>query len=146
SASCEDGQRVAAQGHFAGPAADRSDCGEAQSQGKLSRMKSPNFYAGLQLDRAAEKRRHAGWVAGQLARPESRILPVWRAQSLVIEQPEPHAVFLSAAEVNGFDGTTIYLGAFGSTPIFAVDLSALDESSVAAQFSDRGKFVDLRTV
>jgi NAD+ diphosphatase len=109
-------------------------------------MKSPNFYAGLQLDRAAEKRRDAGWIADQLARPESRILPVWRAQSLVIEQPEPRAVFLSAAEVNGFDGTTIYLGAFGSTPIFAVDLSPLDESSVTAQFGTRGKFVDLRTV
>src|SRR5689334_14538363 len=29
-------------------------------------MKSPNFYAALQLDRASEKRRDEGWVASQL--------------------------------------------------------------------------------
>jgi NAD+ diphosphatase len=109
-------------------------------------MKSPNFYAGLQLDRAAEKRRDEAWVMRQITRSDSRIVPVWRAHSLVIEQPEPHAVFLSITEVNGFDGTSIYLGEFGGAPVFAVDLSALDESTVAAEFGARGKFVDLRAV
>src|SRR5690242_4839197 len=109
-------------------------------------MKSPNFYAALQLDRASEKRRDKDWIAGQLARPESRIVLVWRAQSLVIEQPEPRAVFLSAAEINGFDDASIYLGEFGGAPIFALDLSSLEESSVTAQFGARGRFVDLRAV
>jgi NAD+ diphosphatase len=109
-------------------------------------MKSPNFYAGLQLDRAAEKRRDEAWIVRQFNRAESRIVPVWRAQSLVAEQPEPRAVFLTVDEVNGFDGTSIYLGEFGGAPVFAVDLSALDESSVAAEFGDRGKFIDLRAV
>lgn len=109
-------------------------------------MKSPNFYAGLQLDRAAEKRRDEAWIAGQLNRDEARFLPVWRAQNLVIEQPEPRAVFLSVAAVNGYGGTSMYLGEFGGAPIFAVDLSALDESSITAQFGARGKFVDLRSV
>jgi NAD+ diphosphatase len=109
-------------------------------------MKSPNFYAALQLDRAAEKRRDEDWIAGQLARAESRILPVWRAQSLVIEQPEPRAVFLPAAEINGVDGTSIYLGEFGGAPVFAIDLSPLDEAAVVEQFAGRGRFVDLRSV
>jgi NAD+ diphosphatase len=109
-------------------------------------MKSPNFYAGLQLDRAAEKRRDEAWIAGQLNRDEARILPVWRAQNLVIEQPEPRAVFLSVTAVNGYGGTSMYLGEFGGAPIFAVDLSALDEASITAQFGAHGKFVDLRSV
>jgi NAD+ diphosphatase len=108
-------------------------------------MKSPNFYAGLQLDRAAEKRRDEAWIAERL-NAGARILPVWRAQNLVIEQPEPRAVFLSVEDLNGFDGLSIYLGDSGGVPVFAVDLSPLDESAVAAQVGGRGTFVDLRTV
>jgi NAD+ diphosphatase len=109
-------------------------------------MKSPNFYAGLQLDRAAEKRRDEAWIAGQLDRADARILPVWRAQSLVIEQPEPHAVFLRREECNGVDCTRFYLGEMNGAAYFAMDLSPLDEAVVAAQFGAFGKFVDLRAV
>jgi NAD+ diphosphatase len=108
-------------------------------------MKSPNFYAGLQLDRAAEKRRDEAWIAERLS-SGARILPVWRTHSLVVEQPEPRAVFLSVEDLNGFDGLSIYLGDSGGVPVFAVDLSPLDESAVAAQVGTRGTFVDLRTV
>ncbi|HEX2115711.1 MAG TPA: NAD(+) diphosphatase [Alphaproteobacteria bacterium] len=108
-------------------------------------MKSPNFYAGLQLDRAAEKRRDEAWIAARLS-AGARILPVWRAQSLVIEQPEPRAVFLSVDDCNGLDCAQFYLGERDGAAYFAIDLSPLDEASVAAQFGARGKFVDLRAV
>jgi NAD+ diphosphatase len=108
-------------------------------------MKSPNFYAGLQLDRASEKRRDEAWIAGRL-NAGARILPVWRTQSLVLEQPEPRAVFLSIEDLNGFDGLSIYLGDREGVPFFAIDLSPLEEAAVAAQFEARGKFVDLRAV
>jgi NAD+ diphosphatase len=108
-------------------------------------MKSPNFYAGLQLDRAAEKRRDEAWVAERL-NAGARILPVWRTQSLVIEQPEPHAVFLSVEDLNGSDGLRIYLGDNAGVPVFAIDVSPLEEAAAAAQFEAHGKFVDLRAV
>jgi NAD+ diphosphatase len=108
-------------------------------------MKSPNFYAGLQLDRAAEKRRDDAWVAERLS-SGARILPVWRTQSLVVEQPAPRAVFLSVEDLNGSEGLRIYLGDNAGVPVFAIDVSPLEEAAAAALFEAHGKFVDLRAV
>lgn len=109
-------------------------------------MKSPNFYAGLQLDRGTEKRRDEAWVAERLGRAETRLLPVWRSQSLVIEGPEPHAVFLSYGECNGLDCQRIFLGERDGTSYFAMDVSHVDEARLPEVLPGRGKFVDLRAV
>ena len=51
-----------------------------------------NFYAGSELDRAAHARRDAEWLAAALARPATRIVPVWRQQSLVVMGDAPQGV------------------------------------------------------
>jgi NAD+ diphosphatase len=109
-------------------------------------MKSPNFYASLELDRFAERRRDEAWIAERLADPTTRLLPVWRSQSLVVEQPGPQAAFLSVAECNGLDCTRIFLGEWNGAAHFALDLSHLEEPVLPDLLGARGKFVDLRAV
>jgi NAD+ diphosphatase len=109
-------------------------------------MKSPNFYASLELDRFAERRRDEAWIAERLADPNTRLLPVWRSQSLVIEQPAPQAAFLSVTECNGVECTRIFLGEWNGAAHFALDLSHLEEPALPDLLGARGKFVDLRTV
>ena len=41
------------------------------------------IYTASGLDRAANQRSDADWVAARLAEPEMRLVPVWRNQNLV---------------------------------------------------------------
>jgi NAD+ diphosphatase len=109
-------------------------------------MKSPNFYAGLQLDRYTERRRDATWLAERLAEPTARVLPVWRAKNLVIEGPAPTVAFLDIQKCNGYSCTTVFLGERAGTNYFAIDLSIVEETELPRLTEGRGNFVDLRTV
>ncbi len=53
-------------------------------------MTGPNLYAGNAIDRAAHRRGDPDWIEAQFLRPDSRILPVWRSESL-IQVAEPPA-------------------------------------------------------
>lgn len=110
-------------------------------------MKSPNFYAGLALERFSERRRDLAWVAARLRAAETLVLPVWRARNLVREGDPPAAAFLPAREAGVPEADAVYLGESGDGAIyFAWDISALDEAEAAMLARGRGAFVDLRTV
>lgn len=113
-------------------------------------MTKLNLYAGSGLDRAAHRRKDAGWLAGALASPAARLVPYWRGKHLVTgprEAPEP--VWLPVAAAWWQDlGTVgpIFLGLEGEVPVFAIDLSAVEEPKEHPDLSSLGAFVDLRTL
>ena len=106
-------------------------------------MKNPNIYADIDIDRAGRLRRDDGWIRKRLTDPESRIVPVWRSRSLVVEGEMPQPVLLAAAEaLLGDRGPTVFLGLVDEMAHFAIDVSDRD----SPPFGDRGEFLDLRRV
>lgn len=59
---------------------------------------SRNGFTGGRLDRAAGKRKDAGLLARALARPQSRIVPVWQGKLLVTARGGVQAVLLAPAD------------------------------------------------
>jgi NAD+ diphosphatase len=104
----------------------------------------PNFYAGLELDRVAERRGDSAWIESLFRDPASRLVPVWRSRNLVIEGETPEAVLLSTTEVQ-VSTNTMFLGLAQGTAYFAADFSPLEEPALPGLFT-RGKFIDLRAV
>jgi NAD+ diphosphatase len=103
-----------------------------------------NFYAGLGLDRLADRRRDRDWIDQRLA--VARVVPVWRARNLVIQGDTPEAVLMAAAELAAIDAPRIFLGEADGVPYFAVDLSAFEEADIPTLLPSPGAFVDLRAV
>ena len=106
-------------------------------------MEKPNFYAGLPLDRQAEKRRDAAFLADRLAHATALAVPVWRTRSLILETGPG---FLALHQLAHLQLPTMYLGELDGAPYFAVDASALDEGDLAAHIAPPERFVDLRGI
>ncbi len=109
-----------------------------------------NFYAGLSLDRAAERRRDEAWLRQQLQDPATRFVPVWRGRSLIRAGDSPAAGWLGAGEIGALlepdSWSPLLLCVEEGAACFAVDLSGLDEETVTARTDPHGRFVDLRSV
>ncbi|HTU29393.1 MAG TPA: NAD(+) diphosphatase [Solirubrobacteraceae bacterium] len=81
----------------------------------------PVPYAGVRLDRAADRRRDPAWVSAAAADPGARVHPMWRDQCLVSgDPPVPVTLPLAAA---GDVSELVLLGIDDRGPLFAVDLS-----------------------
>jgi len=109
----------------------------------------PNFYAGGPLDRLAHLRRDTAWIAQRLADPATRILPVWRLQSLVIAGTAPRAAWLTperAATLLADGRDMAFLGDYESVGHFAVDVSQLEDPAPVAGLAEAATFADLRAV
>ena len=92
----------------------------------------PNVYTGSPLDRVDGRRTDEAWIAGRLADPRSRWVPVWRARTLFrgLDEGQPEAVFLTgeaATALQGAGGPWALLGLQDGTAVFAVDVSAVDD-------------------
>ncbi len=119
----------------------------------------PSFqYSGSRLDRGGVHRRDPDWVAAMMADPSARVVPVWHDRNLVHEldaKGEDLAVTLcdipslGAPRVAPLVAATfnwVFLGMDELTgPLFAVDLSALDEEQAVA-VAGQGTFHDLRRI
>ena len=108
-------------------------------------MKTPNYYAGLALDRGSMLRRDPARLAALLADPTTRLLPVWRSRSLIVEGADPGAALLSVAESATIEGLRIYLGQDESGAYFALNISQVEEDA-ATVIAGSAKFMDLRSV
>jgi NAD+ diphosphatase len=112
-------------------------------------MKTPNYYAGLALDRGSMRRRDPAQIAALLADPATRLLPVWRSRSLILEGAEPSAALLSAAAVVAIEGLRIYLGHDEEGAYFALNISQVEEgeaTGIVGGIASSAKFIDLRSV
>jgi NAD+ diphosphatase len=112
-------------------------------------MRRPNFYAGLALERHAERRRDSAFVGSRLVSATARLVPVWRARSLVIQDEQPRAHFVAAdtmARLAASAAETIFLGEAADAPYFAVDLSRHEEDALPELVGGAARFVDLRSI
>jgi NAD+ diphosphatase len=108
-------------------------------------MQENIFYVTASLDRATVHRRNADWLARQLAAPGSRLLPVWRGQSLIREAEAPAAATLPVAETRSLieEAREIaLLGLIDGAAYFAIDLSHREAPPTLPQ----ARFADLRSV
>jgi NAD+ diphosphatase len=108
-------------------------------------MKSPNFYAGIGIDRGSERRRDDTYLSIRLTATTTRFIPVWRQRNLVLQGPQPAPVYLAAAALEEYAGERVYLGTVADTSYFAVRLSDHDEAALTA-LASHGQFSDLRAV
>jgi len=111
-------------------------------------MAKANLYAATAIDRAAHLRSDAAWIAARLRHPETRILPVWRNQNLILKSNPPLACRLSpqafaAAQDTSTPPIVAFLGLFEDAPHFAIDVSHLDDPAPLAEKAG-GNFDDLR--
>lgn len=109
-----------------------------------------NIYSGGILDRAAERRNDAEWLAAQLVHPATRLVPVWRTQNLVRRDgTTAHAVrphYATAGWLTELGAAPIFLGLVEGVAHFALDLSRLADPAVLPELTALGEFVELREV
>jgi NAD+ diphosphatase len=111
----------------------------------------PNAYTGSPIDRAANRRDDADFIAAALADPATLFAPVWRAKSLLrgVETGAPEAVLvttLAAATMGIEQRPHAFLGLWGERPVFALDLSAEEDPTPLLAELGGVAFTDLRQV
>ncbi|WP_374369418.1 NAD(+) diphosphatase [Dongia sp.] len=112
------------------------------------------YYATGDFDRSAGRREDQLWLRARLQDPNSRLYPLWRLRHLIAHDVTqanaenggiPRAMALDMARhgdlVSRAD-TIILLGVDGEVAHFALDLSGLDEASIAPL----GEFQELRSI
>ncbi|ASJ76535.1 NADH pyrophosphatase [Granulosicoccus antarcticus IMCC3135] len=88
------------------------------------------FYTHSTLDRADHLRKDDAQIESLRAHRDARLVPVWHLQTMVAKVSDtilPQALLLSA-DCPLPEGQTVFLGLQGTSPIFAVDVSTLDEN------------------
>ncbi len=95
-------------------------------------MVDVSHYSGNLIDRAGELRRDDLWIAARLRDPATRLVPVHRGRNLL---RGARAAFLAPGDVEGFPDDPliepIFLGIDEVGPLFAVDMSHVDEGVLA---------------
>ncbi len=103
----------------------------------------PNAYTGGTLDRAAHRRTDEAWLSAARHDSRSRFALFWRGDALIEAGETPAAALVSRPALN--DAPWVFLGLQNETPLFAADLSALDDPS-AVLGETRGTFTDMRSL
>jgi NAD+ diphosphatase len=88
-------------------------------------MRDLNIFAGAYLDRCVQRRKDPAWLLATLQSPLARFVPVWRDEHLVTRDDPPRAVFLAgraARRAIEREEDVVFLGEFGDTPCFAIDV------------------------
>src|SRR5690349_5723688 len=104
-------------------------------------MHPPNFYA-AGIERAGHRRKDEAWLKERLVHQESRFLPVWRSQNLVL-QGTPRAVFVAPSALAAIEEEAILLGFHEERAFFAIDVSRHDAPLEALSLKDEVEFTDL---
>lgn len=119
-------------------------------------MRLRNVFEGMPLDRAGHQRKNQTWVDDQLASPAARVIPVWRASSLISQPREdsaeggaeipviPITLDLTRARALAGDSPLVLLGLADDAPVFAVDISHLETPLEELGLADQATFADLR--
>lgn len=115
-----------------------------------------NIFEGVPLERFGHQRKNETWVAEQMASPLARVIPVWRASSL-ISQPRdesaeggaespvfPIMIELDRARALAGDSPLVLLGIAQDAPVFATDISHLESPLEQLGLTDQATFADLR--
>jgi len=108
------------------------------------------YYKGLGLDRGSEQRKDAGWVSQQWQHEACRVLLLHSGRNLMLwdrlSDVQPLAISHPRDEVAAIlaeSESLVFLGLDNQQPIFAADVSLLDEADILA-LPGAHEFVDLR--
>ena len=108
-----------------------------------------NVFSGGAIDRLSRLRRDAARLAEQLERPETRVLPVWRSQSLVCRDVAGvKAAYLRVSEARTLIEAAeppVFLGSLDGEAHFALDVSDVELAAFPV-LTDAGELSDLRQV
>lgn len=105
-----------------------------------------NLFTSVRLDRLAEYRDQAEWVAKALDSEAARLVPLWRSRSLLAGAgDEQMAVYLGRGELDPIDAIQppTLLGTDGKRYFFAVSINDQQRDRVLALHPD-ARFLDLR--
>lgn len=105
-----------------------------------------NLFTSVRLDRLAEYRDQADWVAKALDSEAARLVPLWRSRSLLVGAgDEQMAVYLRREELDPIDAIQppTLLGTDGKRYFFAVSINDQQRDRVLALHPD-ARFLDLR--
>ncbi|MEJ2312802.1 MAG: NAD(+) diphosphatase [Gemmatimonadales bacterium] len=106
----------------------------------------PNPFSDVQLDRLPDRRRDPRWLEERLDDPRSRVIPVWRARSLVTSDDPPRTVAIGVPlPVPAGRVGPIFLGMEGDSARFAIDVSDSDDP-IADLGVEGAVFADLHKV
>jgi NAD+ diphosphatase len=113
-----------------------------------SRQFPPNPLSDPNFDRAAHRRLDEAWLIAAMQSPESRVIPVWQARSLVIAGTGlKQRASIAAHQFEWSLATqTVFLGVTDGQPHFGADLSALAQEDVTRRVEAHGVFEDLRMI
>lgn len=104
----------------------------------------PNAYAASPLDRAANRRDDAGFIAATLASPESLFVPLWRGHILL---RAGRAALLAGRAADPCRGAEVmaFLGLWEGRAVFAVEFGDRDPDASPPALAEGAEFADLRT-
>ena len=105
-----------------------------------------NFFAAVGFDRAAQRRTDADWVADRLGHPQTRVLPVWRSHSLVLDGSGLGSLTVDDLSGLGIDEDPVFLGIAETTAFFAADISHVEDPHALDVIAAQGRFEDLRSI
>lgn len=111
------------------------------------RRSSQNTFGGWDGDRLVERRNDRDWINAALRDPETRLVPIWRARSLIEEGDPLRPVLLSAADwVASLNGEEIILlGVLNDVAHFAFEIA--DEFLARrAETETRGRYRNLHHI
>jgi NAD+ diphosphatase len=109
------------------------------------RASRPNIYTGSPLDRVAERRTDADFIATALASPQAIVAPLWRSHSLFRGE---RARLFGTAEAQAWENDPhrwLFLGLWDERPVFALDLGH-HETPQSFLPEDAGDFADIRSI
>jgi NAD+ diphosphatase len=86
----------------------------------FSSVPEPNAFSGARLDRAADERKDAEWVAAQRRHPRARAVVAGDAGVLVVETSPPRLALVPLADAPAA-AEPLLLGVDEAGPVFAVD-------------------------
>src|SRR5690606_30929553 len=95
-------------------------------------LRAPPAYAGGRLDRAPGLRADPARLAALLDDSATRVIPLWRDRCLLRDAVPLVLARAAAGPLTTPDRERAFLGLDGDAALFAVDLSALDETAALA--------------
>jgi NAD+ diphosphatase len=110
-------------------------------------MREANIFAGIYLDRCTQRRKDSDWLRSTLRAKSTRFVALWRDEHLATRDDAPRAVFLAgrmARAVLEHEEDAVFLGEFGETPCFALEIRA--DTDPQALLSDSVAFQSLRAL
>ena len=107
-----------------------------------------NFYIHPGLERHAERRHDDAWLAGRLAEPTTRLVPVWQGKNLIAgprEAPRPACPPAAGDWWRKLSRQEAFLGISDGVAYVAIDVGGVAAPEDEPALAEHGVFVDLRT-